>query len=111
MEKVFVYGTLKQGHGNSALLYKAKYLGEDTIKGKMLHLGAYPCVVKGDKTIHGEVYEVGPTILKRLDYLEGHPNFYTRRKVETNNSHQAWVYFIESDDYNGFPEVEDGIWT
>jgi gamma-glutamylaminecyclotransferase len=111
MEKVFVYGTLKRGHSNSFILERAKFLGEDTIKGKMLDLGPYPCVVRGNKTVHGEVYEIGPATLKRMDYLEGHPDFYTRHKIETGNGHQAWAYFIDSDEYSKFPEIPEGVWV
>ena len=43
---VFVYGTLKRGFGNYyAYLKEAKYLRNDTIKGTMYNLGAFPGVI------------------------------------------------------------------
>lgn len=78
---VFVYGTLKRGHGNHRLLEAggARLLGTDSIKGWSMHdLGAFPAVAEGWDTVHGEVFEVDAETLARLDRLEGIPSFYQR---------------------------------
>jgi gamma-glutamylcyclotransferase (GGCT)/AIG2-like uncharacterized protein YtfP len=75
--KVFVYGTLKQGHGNHHLLSKAKFIGEAEIKGwELYNLGYYPGLKEGpeDSVVKGEVYQIDGATLERLDGLEGYRN-------------------------------------
>ena len=113
MNKVFVYGTLKRGHGNHHFLRGQTFLGEDVIKGKMFSLGAFPCVSMAtqEQTIHGEVYEVDDNSLARMDRLEGHPTFYKRELVQTGGGVAAWVYLINSaqSEPRAIPMTE-GIW-
>uniref|UniRef100_A0A1A9VJ23 Gamma-glutamylcyclotransferase family protein n=1 Tax=Glossina austeni TaxID=7395 RepID=A0A1A9VJ23_GLOAU len=89
--KIFVYGTLKNGEFNHSLLTNAnngfaRYLGE----GKMVE--RYPLIIGTrfnipfllDKcgrgqNVKGEVYEVDKEMLKKLDELEGYPDYYDRR--------------------------------
>ena len=44
-------------------------------------------------TIHGEVYEVDENMLKNLDILEDHPNYYQRRPEK--------VFLSSTDDAEG----------
>lgn len=115
--RVFVYGSLKQGHGNHRLLSRARdiggaeFLGMDALFGQygMLDWGAFPALV--DRTgrkdaekdfVVGEVYAVSEATLMALDGLEGHPHFYNRTKVKTHvDEHRVWVYFI--------PEANAGV--
>lgn len=75
MTKLFVYGTLKQGHNNHrAFLNDAKFLGEaktDRSMWALVDLGAYPAMTYGDLQVQGEVYEVNDEQLARIDSLEG----------------------------------------
>lgn len=99
--RVFVYGTLKNGHGNHRLLARSgsKYLGRCFIEGryKMLSLGGFPGIVSSGQVpmnrVVGEVYQVDEDTLQSLDWLEGHPKFYERRKVPTPFKN-AWCYFL-----------------
>lgn len=97
--RVFVYGTLKQGHGNHRLLRGSKYLGRSMIEGryKMLSLGGFPGLVQSgelpNNRISGEVYQIDEDTLQSLDWLEGHPKFYERKKVPTQFKN-AWCYFL-----------------
>lgn len=107
--KVFVYGTLKRGFGNNLLLSDAKYLGEDSLEGyDMLDLGWYPAIKRGTGTVHGEVYEISPHILKRLDSLEGTPSYYARTTAITKGKHEVHVYVM-----NGAvdEQLPSGVWT
>ena len=82
--KVFVYGTLRKGFGNHELLGSSTLLGKAITESKytMLHLGGFPGVVKGgDTSITGEIYECDDQCVKRLDFLESHPEFYTRQMI------------------------------
>lgn len=98
MNKVFVYGTLKKGHGNHPFLADQKYLGKGEI-GKEFTLyrdTILPYLVRKDgEGAVGEVYEVQDERMPMLDMLEGHPHVYNREKVEIKidgEKDTAWVY-------------------
>lgn len=98
--RVFVYGTLKKGHGNHRLLENSKFLGRCVINGKhrLVSLGGFPGLVAAEEEdaergVSGEVYQVNEETLLSLDFLEGHPRFYERRKVPTPHKN-AWAYFL-----------------
>lgn len=116
--KVFVYGTLRMGHGNNHLLHKAKFLGEATTNGLMYSMGYIPFVSLKHKSneniVHGEVYEIDEDILQRLDRLEGYyparpdHSFYNRSLVSTSLG-DAYIYHIDHDtDRN---RIEGGDWV
>ena len=75
MTKLFVYGTLKRGHGNHrAFLKDARFLGEAKTHRKMwglVDLGAFPAMTYDELQVEGEVYEVSPSQLASIDSLEG----------------------------------------
>src|SRR3546814_631811 len=77
---IFVYGTLKRGWGNNAIIHDQKYIGVGTTSPdfEMFSLGGYPGVIEGDKRISGELWEIDDAAFARCDRLEGHPNFYKR---------------------------------
>lgn len=123
MEQVFVYGTLKKGHGNFRLLEGSKYLGDHSTEPLyfMLSFGGFPGVyMGGDTAIHGEVYEVSDAVFGTLDRLEGYPSFYNRIQIDTEYG-DAWMYFIpNSSDSTRHPvplpklqerNIETGVWT
>lgn len=109
MVRVLVYGTLKDGQSNHVLLDRAnaQFLGYDSITGEynMYDLGAFPGVVTtttGERPVRGEVWAVNNEGLQALDMLEGHPNFYERRKVVTDIMQvRAWVYILKAHGYMG----------
>lgn len=109
MFKVFVYGSLRKELGNDINLMaeragsEIEYLGMDTIEAEMYSLVWYPAIVfsgVSGKSVQvlGEVYEVKTNqedMLKRLDALEGYPDYYNRKLIDTEFG-KAWVYFHES---------------
>lgn len=114
MEKVFVYGTLKRGHGNHVLLEQSKFLGAGVTTEKyVMYKSGVPFVSKQLKltTIFGELYSVDELTLNNLDMLEGHPNWYKREKISISyisdegktNTTEAWLYF--NDDIPASAEV------
>lgn len=124
---VFVYGTLKKGHGNHKLLQTSEFLGQAFLpKAKMLDLGSFPALIPGthqDQAICGELYRVDDLVLRHLDYLEGHPRFYERREVQIFaqdeivkpfKAETAWVYFLSRDSQASYekkcPLIPEGIW-
>jgi len=125
MPKVFVYGTLKKGYRNHPLLHgygeRSELLAEDSCEGVLYNTPyGFPAAVKGMGVIVGEVYEVTPETLKRLDRLEGHPQMYTRTEVKLDSGTKAFVYFWNGDpeNYNGvkdkaepgWKELSEGVW-
>lgn len=121
--RVFVYGTLKQGQVNHALIEKSGgvFLGYDTIKGPfyMFNLGGFPAVCQrvtsGEKsrTIYGQIYVIDDEGLAALDHFEGHPHFFERRKVWSDEKgKRVWVYFLNNEDFiNDIPLVNSGLWN
>lgn len=110
-KKVFVYGSLKQGHGNNRLLEGTEFLGVHNTECiyTMVSLGRFPGVIpKGDMAIKGEVYDVAPEQFERLDILEGYPSFYNRIEIPTPYGN-AWMYILD-DTYLDHKQVEGGEW-
>jgi len=95
--RVFVYGTLRRGGSNHGLLRTSRRLGEFVTPPvyRMLDLGPFPGVVDGEHAIRGEVYEVSPAVLRRLDALEDHPRRYRRRVLQTPWG-RAWIYIYRA---------------
>jgi gamma-glutamylaminecyclotransferase len=78
---IFVYGTLRSGFHNNYLLMNAKLIGKGKTKTKMaMFISGIPYVNRSspEYQIVGEVYSVDDSTLKRLDSLEGHPDWYKR---------------------------------
>lgn len=83
--KIAVYGTLKRDFSNHRLLNNAKFLGEgETLPiFDMISFGSYPGVLDGTDAIKVEVFEFeDDAILRNLDMLEGHPDFFRRSDTQ-----------------------------
>lgn len=112
---VFVYGSLKTGSPNNALLVDghATRLGDAITAERYLLLDgfSFPYLVNPAKLRHmtdcegmlgrikGEAYRVDDETLVALDHLESHPRFYKREKIVIENPNRsvagfAWVYFL-----------------
>jgi gamma-glutamylcyclotransferase (GGCT)/AIG2-like uncharacterized protein YtfP len=119
--RVFVYGTLKEGHPNNLVLRNsgAKLLAFETITGPFImhDLGGIPAVIHDDSgeqnTIKGMVYYGDEEMLAACDMLEGHPNFYKREKVWSDLlKRRVWVYTMqEAWEGNAQDICEDGLWA
>jgi gamma-glutamylcyclotransferase (GGCT)/AIG2-like uncharacterized protein YtfP len=104
--KVFVYGTLKRGKGNNYLLGDSPLIGTATTKeGFVLFNCGFPKAVDFTKDalshpllpVKGEVYDVDDRTLRRLDSLEGHPDWYCRRYVPVqvgDEEQEAMMYVM-----------------
>ena len=115
---VFVYGTLKQGHGNhkyylmdnNAVQFRGDHVTNPNYT--MVHLGGFPGVLDtGNTAITGEIYSITNTVFARLDRLEGYPSMYTRKEIETPYGN-AWIYIYNTNRPESFNEfiVESGVW-
>lgn len=112
---VFVYGTLKQTHGNHMVIgrFNPTLIGDKVAvqNYSMASLGAFPAAYPDNGgTIMGELYEVGEEALQPLDRLEGYPGFYDRTEVETEHGN-ALMYFIDQENLRTpLNKVESGWW-
>ena len=107
----FVYGTLRAGQSNAALLHGAIARARAaSLRGaQMWNLGPYPMIIESSEdAVHGELIEIEPekyaAILKSLDRLEGVDSaapenpaaLYRRLKRWVQGEDEkveAWVYF------------------
>lgn len=113
---VFVYGTLKSYCSNNHLMYGFNF-HEAEAPGIDIHapeLYGIPFAKKGEGTAIGEVYEIDNYTLKKLDSLEGHPNWYKRELISVlcgpeKIKKEAWIYLCPKDAVK-FPRVEGGEW-
>ena len=99
----FVYGSLKKGYGNNAVLGDSRLEGDATISGNisLLSLGSFPGLIKNDydhAVVTGEVYNINDATLARLDQLEGNGHFYQREEKDVIMGNgavrKAHVYFL-----------------
>lgn len=106
---VFVYGTLRRGE-RADLSRKPNntFITKDRINGNLYNLGWFPGVTdltpveeggfKEGPTVTGEVFQIDdPSLCRILDLYEGHPDFFNRIKVSTENGLTVWVYEYPND--------------
>tara|TARA_R110000737_G_scaffold324421_2_gene337389 strand:+ start:1091 stop:2164 length:1074 start_codon:yes stop_codon:yes gene_type:complete len=98
---IAVYGTLKKGYSNYyAYLTNAKHIGRGNTQDK------YPLIVDGlpylvnkkgvGHNVEVDVFKVSDMQLKKVDELEGHPQWYKRIQVPIklkNRTLNCWIYF------------------
>lgn len=98
MSYVFVYGSLKRGFENHALLEGCEMITRTRTKKKsyqMISLESFPAVMlDGKNAIEGELYSVDMMTLAYLDMLEGNGYLYERKLVELKSGHKAWMYCL-----------------
>jgi gamma-glutamylaminecyclotransferase len=118
---VFVYGTLKRGHGNNRLLSSSTFLtaAESVVHGQLKDLGGFPCwdmlspVSDAPMApVRGELWEVSLEDFRKLDMLEGHPSFFYRTQIDFSTTSlkircgRAWVYTLQHQTETLCPIVE-----
>jgi gamma-glutamylcyclotransferase (GGCT)/AIG2-like uncharacterized protein YtfP len=104
---LFVYGTLKRDQRNHGLMREARFLGEAVTDPRytLLDLGPFPGMIEGGSTaVYGELYEVGPHLLARLDRHEGVPRFYVRKPILLCASDSADSYILVHQE-----RIKDGV--
>lgn len=118
---VFVYGTLKQGHGNNGLLAGQTFVAKGTTTEEfiMFSNGGFPVVANADhlpdwdlsfRRVRGEVYELTGHALETLhslDRLEGFPRMYGRQHVtveleDTGIFQECLMYYGQPDFWRNF---------
>jgi gamma-glutamylaminecyclotransferase len=113
MPRLFVYGTLMQGEPLHHRLGPARFLGgaRTAAAFDLVDLGPYPAAVGGGSTaLIGELYEVDPATLDRLDELEGVPGLYRRTTIPLADGTPAEAYLMPRKALRGRPLIPSGDW-
>lgn len=117
-----VYGTLRQGFGNSRRLMDSKLLGTFRTEPiyTMLNInGGFPgLVLQGNTAITMEVYEVKPEVEPGIDMLEGYSpaperqerNLYNKIEIPTPYG-KAYTYIWNSNNISRYTTVDTGDWS
>ena len=81
------------------LMDGAPFLGEATTTTatvRLVDLGWYPALTRpGSTAVRGELYEVSPELLDRLDALEEHPDVYLRGPITLADGRRATTYWLD----------------
>jgi gamma-glutamylcyclotransferase (GGCT)/AIG2-like uncharacterized protein YtfP len=111
--RVFVYGSLRRGQANHALLQGAACAGTALTLPRytLVDLGPYPALLEGGTTaVEGELYDVTQETLALLDQLEEHPDVYRRGPVALSGGQAAEAYFLQPQRRQGAPAIPAGRW-
>lgn len=108
---VFVYGSLKKGGHLHHGLEGAKFITECTTKHAKYCLfspnNSWPMLLKGRYKVKGELYYITPAIRVRLDWIEGHPNLFTRKLFAVRGiKEKAYVYSASERLVKSYLELE-----
>ena len=93
MTNFFIYGTLKRGHGRSALLDGQHFLGEKKTapRYRLFTTGSFPALVDAGRanvmlpgmSIEGELWQIDDECLAVLDRVEGvDSGLFERREIQ-----------------------------
>ena len=83
---LFVYGTLKRGFSNHAMLAGQEFVGAARTlpRYRLLDHGPHPCLVEAvqaGRSIGGEIWNVDAATLDRLDEFEEVDHLFSRREI------------------------------
>lgn len=103
-ELFFIYGTLKRGMRNNCIMKdaSAEFISKvkTSKKYSMFDLGhGFPYLQDNPRSvIHGELWKVRKSEIKKLDYFEGVPELYKKGKISVELESTVWddvnTYFI-----------------
>lgn len=114
---VFVYGTLKRGQAQEALVGPGRRT-EAIVRGSLYAMPAgYPALtLRGTGSVHGELVEIAdPRVLRMLDLYEGvDEGLYMRVEVEAVVGLRrvpAWAWIMNDPRLKGGRLVPSGLWS
>ncbi|WPX08466.1 gamma-glutamylcyclotransferase family protein [Anaerocellum danielii] len=108
---LFVYGSLLSHNSHNFLLNGCKFIGKAILEDFGLYkVSWYPAIVpKENSKVLGEVYQIDPSTLKKIDEFEDEGELYKRKEVEVvlekGDILKAWtyVYLFDVDEDNYVP--------
>jgi gamma-glutamylaminecyclotransferase len=111
--RLFVYGTLRQGEAQHALLAGASLLGvsSTTPAFHLIDVGPYAALVRGGTTaVSGELYSVGLQTRRAIDIERQVPILFTRETIELGDGTRADAYLLTLDQVRGRRRLAHGDW-
>jgi gamma-glutamylcyclotransferase (GGCT)/AIG2-like uncharacterized protein YtfP len=123
-ERIFLYGTLRRGGTRDVETFYggAEFLGAARVRGVLYDLGDYPglSLSAGDGWVSGEVFDVMPEVLAKLDEWEGidpeSPDDGEYRRVRIaaelagGGVESCWAYEIDAARCAGRSVISSGDW-
>jgi gamma-glutamylcyclotransferase (GGCT)/AIG2-like uncharacterized protein YtfP len=112
---LFVYGTLMRGGVRHPVLAGQHFLGgaKTLPHYALFDLGAYPGLVHhtGEGwAVHGELYEIAASLIKRLDRIEGAPSLFRLEPILIkDHPGEVFAYFYQQST-EGRSLCKDGCW-
>jgi gamma-glutamylcyclotransferase (GGCT)/AIG2-like uncharacterized protein YtfP len=110
---VFVYGTLRSGERNHALLAGATRVGDTRTESlyTLRDLGTHPALTAGGTTrVRGELWSCAGDVLARLDAFESADDEYERRAVRLEGAARAEAWFAPLR-AAAAPPIPSGDWS
>ncbi|MCH2106743.1 MAG: gamma-glutamylcyclotransferase, partial [Planctomycetes bacterium] len=111
---VFVYGRMKQGGTDHAVLSGSKFLGEVLTAPlyDLVDLGGMPGLITGGEVaVHGELYAVDGRTLTNIDEFEDHPDTFHRDTLILEDGREVLGYVLPAAQATGFPHMNTGTWN
>jgi gamma-glutamylaminecyclotransferase len=111
---VFVYGRMKQGGADHAILAGSRFLGQALTAPvyDLVDLGGLPGLTKeGGMAVHGEIYAVDRRTLTSLDEFEDHPDTFHRDNLLLDDGREVLGYVLPAAQATGFPRMSSGSWN
>ena len=108
---VFVYGRMKQGGADHAILAGSRFLGQALTAPlyDLIDLGGLPgLTTEGGTAVHGELYAVDERTLTSLDEFEDHPDTFHRDNLILEDGREVLGYILPSTQALGFPRFSSG---
>ena len=112
-ETIFVYGSLRKGRPQHALIADARFLCVANTQPlfTLLDTGPWPAAIsRGQTSIAGELYAVSTKRLGQLDEYERHPSFFRRSKVVLADKRVAWMWVYISKIEPHWQSLDSGDW-
>lgn len=104
MVKLFVYGTLKKNCKNHYLIESCEFISNASTVDKFALIkhkkGEFPCLIESPVfNIIGEMFLVEDKKILELDYFEGAPEYFFRKKISVltdSGIDEAFVYVFKN---------------
>lgn len=112
--RVFVYGTLRRGESNHALLAAATFVREARTPPAftLFAFDGHPGMGDGGTTaVAGECFDVDDVTLAALDQLEDHPRWYQRRTIVLDDGEAVCTYILPTRFTEGRAVIASGDWA